>query len=153
MGGYRFPIEHVVVLMLENRSYDHYLGCLPHGQPLTGAEYNLVDPSDPTSKKVYVSNRSGYITAVNPSHDFRMAGNLCDHWHASVPGPTWPNRFFAHAATSDAVVADEATHLYEAKKTAHAAPFHASGGTRGPRQQAQRKGTAGRTRMCRTGVE
>jgi phospholipase C len=25
---------------------------------------------------------------------------LCDHWFASVPGPTWPNRFFIHAATS-----------------------------------------------------
>ena len=26
---------------------------------------------------------------------------ICDHWFASVPGPTWPNRFFVHAATSD----------------------------------------------------
>jgi phospholipase C len=25
---------------------------------------------------------------------------LCDHWFASVPGQTWPNRFFVHAATS-----------------------------------------------------
>lgn len=25
---------------------------------------------------------------------------LCDNWHASLPGPTWPNRFFAHAASS-----------------------------------------------------
>jgi phospholipase C len=24
---------------------------------------------------------------------------LCDAWFSSVPGPTWPNRFFAHAAT------------------------------------------------------
>ena len=29
---------------------------------------------------------------------------VCDHWHASVPGPTWPNRFFLHAATSDGYV-------------------------------------------------
>jgi phospholipase C len=171
MGANQFPVEHIVVLMLENRSYDHMLGYLPHGQPLTGNEYNLVDPSDPASEKVYVSSRSGYITAVNPSHDFCMVDKqlysepdhhispapmngfvesytetakgdvetgktimecfdpakipalttlvrefcLCDHWHASVPGPTWPNRFFAHAATSDAVVADEATHLYDMK--------------------------------------
>jgi hypothetical protein len=26
---------------------------------------------------------------------------ICDHWFASVPGPTWPNRFFVHTATSD----------------------------------------------------
>jgi phospholipase C len=25
---------------------------------------------------------------------------LCDNWHASVPGPTWPNRMFVHAASS-----------------------------------------------------
>jgi hypothetical protein len=25
---------------------------------------------------------------------------VCDHWHSSMPGPTWPNRFFAHAASS-----------------------------------------------------
>jgi phospholipase C len=25
---------------------------------------------------------------------------VCDRWHASVPGPTWPNRLFAHAGTS-----------------------------------------------------
>jgi phospholipase C len=25
---------------------------------------------------------------------------LCDQWHASLPGPTWPNRFFLHGASS-----------------------------------------------------
>jgi phospholipase C len=25
---------------------------------------------------------------------------LCDQWFSSMPGPTWPNRFFLHAATS-----------------------------------------------------
>lgn len=25
---------------------------------------------------------------------------LCDHWHAALPGPTLPNRIFAHAASS-----------------------------------------------------
>jgi phospholipase C len=25
---------------------------------------------------------------------------VCDQWHASMPGPTWPNRFFVHAASS-----------------------------------------------------
>ncbi len=25
---------------------------------------------------------------------------VCDNWFASLPGPTWPNRFFVHAATS-----------------------------------------------------
>lgn len=25
---------------------------------------------------------------------------VCDRWFSSMPGPTWPNRFFVHAATS-----------------------------------------------------
>jgi phospholipase C len=25
---------------------------------------------------------------------------LCDHWYGSIPGPTWPNRFFVHGASS-----------------------------------------------------
>jgi phospholipase C len=29
---------------------------------------------------------------------------VCDHWHASVPGPSWVNRLFAHAATSAGLV-------------------------------------------------
>jgi phospholipase C len=63
------PIEHVIVLMLENRSYDHMLGYLPNGHGLTGSEFNFVDPSDPASERVQVSNRADYISA-NPGHDF-----------------------------------------------------------------------------------
>ncbi len=25
---------------------------------------------------------------------------VCEHWYSSLPGPTWPNRFFAHGASS-----------------------------------------------------
>jgi phospholipase C len=45
----RSPIEHILVLMMENRSYDHMLGYVPNGHGLTGKEYNLVDPADPGS--------------------------------------------------------------------------------------------------------
>lgn len=27
-------------------------------------------------------------------------GVICDHWFSSMPGPTWPNRFFVHGASS-----------------------------------------------------
>jgi phospholipase C len=26
---------------------------------------------------------------------------ICDHWFSSVPGPTWPNRFFVHSGSSN----------------------------------------------------
>src|SRR5262245_9671855 len=29
---------------------------------------------------------------------------VCDRWFSSVPGPTWPNRFFAHAGTSNGLI-------------------------------------------------
>ena len=171
MKANKSPIEHMVVLMMENRSYDHMLGYLPNSNMLTGKEYNLVNPADMNSEKVYVNNRSGYITEPNPAHDvisverevYGEVGQIvnpapmngfvkvqietakgdveqgkkimdcfdpakipalttlarefvvCDHWHSSVPGPTWVNRFFAHAATSDGVSSDNAKHLFGMK--------------------------------------
>ena len=167
----RSPIEHMIVLMLENRSYDHMLGYLPNGRGLTGSEYNLIDPADPASEKVYVSNDAGYIATVDPAHDFagvekQLFGEqahivqpapmngfvkvhietakgdveigktimqcfdpaklpalstlaqefcLCDRWFSSVPGPTWLNRFYAHAATCDGMIVDTARHGYKMK--------------------------------------
>ncbi len=167
----RFPIEHVIVLMLENRSYDHMLGYFPNGHGLAGDEFNLVDPSDPASERVVVSNRSGYVTAVDPAHDFvsvekQLFGEpghvvnpapmngfvasyieqakgevevgkmimecfdpnkipalttlahefcVCDRWFSAVPGPTWLNRFYAHAATCDGMIVDTAEHDYRMK--------------------------------------
>ncbi len=164
-------IEHVIVLMLENRSYDHMLGYLPNGHGLAGDESNPVDPSDPTSEQVPVSDTSGYVTAVDPAHDFvgvekelfgeagrvvspasmngfvathveKAGGDIeigktimecfdpvkipalttlanefcvCDRWFSAVPGPTWLNRFYAHAATCDGMIVDTARHDYRMK--------------------------------------
>ena len=66
MGANKSPIEHLVVLMLENRSYDYMLGYLPNGRGLTGREYNRINTADPKSEKVYVSNSSGYFPLPAP---------------------------------------------------------------------------------------
>jgi phospholipase C len=55
--------------MLENRSFDHMLGFLPYGGKLTGGEFNPVDPADPHSERVFVNNRAGYVSKVDPLHD------------------------------------------------------------------------------------
>ncbi|CAN97323.1 MULTISPECIES: alkaline phosphatase family protein [Sorangium] len=34
---------------------------------------------------------------------------ICDHWFSSVPGPTFPNRMFAHAATSGGIAGSPTT--------------------------------------------
>jgi phospholipase C len=33
-------------------------------------------------------------------HTLARSFLVCDHWFSSVPGPTWPNRFFVHSGTS-----------------------------------------------------
>jgi phospholipase C len=158
-------IEHVFVLMLENRSFDHVLGFsgitgadAESGAPtkingLIGTESNSINGQPYT-----VSPGADYRMPVDPNHEFpdvlhqlcgpaatyqsggpypavddsgfaasyvASGGNdpgeimkcyrpeqlpvlnalaseftVCDNWHASMPGPTWPNRMFVHAASS-----------------------------------------------------
>lgn len=153
-------IEHVFVLMLENRSFDHLLGFAGLGgaEGLTGGEWNPL----PSGGRVTVAPGAPFILAGDPGHGFadvveqlcgpgsEYAGGpyppidnsgfasclasqvartgatmdpsivmrgftpgqlpvlnalarefaVCDHWFSSMPGPTWPNRLFAHAASS-----------------------------------------------------
>jgi phospholipase C len=44
-------IEHLVVLMLENRSFDHLFGYRPGVNGLKGDEVNLLDPTQPESER------------------------------------------------------------------------------------------------------
>jgi phospholipase C len=158
-------IEHVVVLMLENESFDRTLGFLKAQNPaidgLTGTESNPEHSTQPNSPLVQVTNTAGNSTRPDAGHDLvdvnvqlfgvdppppgaqprnlgfvqnytaQAKGNLtvgkrimecfdpgnvpvltalarefavCDQWFSSVPGPTWPNRFFVHAGTSDGIV-------------------------------------------------
>jgi phospholipase C len=89
------PIEHIVVLMMENRSFDHMLGYLPReghlqnfegltdteikpaelGGPTSEKFFNLQDPTVPTSAKFSVCRGAPYkmevfVRGVGPPHDF-----------------------------------------------------------------------------------
>ncbi len=147
-------IDHIVVVMMENRSFDHYMGALAfaEGLPvngLTGAESNPTLGGDP----IGVFNLQHYISEEDPPHGWstsRVQWNeglndgfvrafeeegasgldevmgyyvraqlpisyaltdeyvLCDNWFASVMGPTWPNRFFLHLASSDGNMSNDA---------------------------------------------
>ena len=65
-------IDHIVVLMLENRSFDHMLGLLQHDSP----EFNGVTPGDPAldnplvnGKNVAVWSGEGpYFVKEGPGH-------------------------------------------------------------------------------------
>ena len=159
-------IEHVFVLMLENRSFDHMLGFsgikgtdAATGQPtqingLSGNESNTFN-----NQKYTVTRGADYRMPIDPKHEFpdvlhQLCGPaavypkagaypatdssgfvsvyaasggsatpgevmkcytpdqlpvlnalasefvVCDSWQASMPGPTWPNRMFVHAASA-----------------------------------------------------
>jgi len=151
-------IKHLVVLMLENRSFDHMLGFMQSANyPIDGLDGSQLN-RDSTGEPVKVNTDAGYSgdLPADPSHDFEdvmeqmfgtqtpQAGQqptmsgfvqnyerfakdttkahtimncfapaalpvlttlassyaVCDRWYSSVPGPTLPNRVFAHAGTA-----------------------------------------------------
>ena len=163
-GGAGGRIEHVVVLMLENQSFDHLLGFLDHPRPefdrlQPGRFYNLdsagvpvpvtddgvafgIDPDhshvgaldqmaavgDVPANGGFVRSYESVVGAGNggvimrcldPAVHCRALGTLarefavCTRWFCSVPGETWPNRNFAHAATSGGTVNIEGGLYYE----------------------------------------
>ena len=66
--------DHVVVLMLENRSFDHLFGYLGTGEGLPhGGATNYLNPGDPKSTAFH-SRRGGDFTAVGqgPSHSLKQ---------------------------------------------------------------------------------
>ena len=148
-------IKHVVVLMLENRSFDHMLGSLQAVVPgldgidpaalrsnaVNGATF-LQAPgaartlaNDPKHEHVDTMAQlaiqpngtcanSGFVSdfaraypastsadqaeimkyfavgTLPATHALAQTFTVCDKWFSSLPGPTWPNRFFAHSGTS-----------------------------------------------------
>jgi phospholipase C len=59
------------------------------------ANYANVDRANPGGiMKCYAPDQLPVLTSL--AQEFAV----CDHWFSSMPGPTWPNRFFIHAATS-----------------------------------------------------
>ena len=149
-------IKHIVVLMLENRSFDHMLGFLKQESPalrgVVGGDFFNVSTGD---VRIPVSDGAAYQgqLVADPGHDVtdvymqmygvpfgtpaatpNMSGfaqsyeqkggkaedimkcfrpeqlpviatlarqyAICDQWFSSVPGPTLPNRAFAHFGTS-----------------------------------------------------
>jgi phospholipase C len=65
-------IKNVVLLMEENRSFDHLLGWLRRERPdidgLTGGESNPLDPATPGSKTINVSDDALYVDPYDPDH-------------------------------------------------------------------------------------
>lgn len=149
------PLKHVVVLMLENQSYDRLLGYVCGNLHDVGSKYGFTDNADPVldhafdpphsfdavTKQLWGPNDASKFYKYNcpppetmhcltgccytnskdsqdqerslrcfskgklPAlHKLAEQFVVCDRWFCSVPGPTAPNKMFAHAATSDGYV-------------------------------------------------
>ncbi len=123
-------IDHIVVLMMENRSFDNMLGWLydpDNPPPYNHKPYNLpASLPDAAPMNGYVIDFINNFVALkghDPSYDeykvimecftpqdvpviSALAHHyaVCDHWHASVPSQTFPNRAFVHSASSNGFV-------------------------------------------------
>jgi phospholipase C len=91
-------IEHVVVLMLENRSFDHMLGYLDQGfiGPVSDSDGVPHDPRVPGSEIVHVAWLDSYLdVTVDPGHGYedvmRQLSGTCGPWTAPY---TLPNDGF-----------------------------------------------------------
>ena len=137
-------VDTIVVLMMENRSFDHYLGSLrlaegradldgltgsesnpaPSGPPIAVHQLDNFTPADPPhdwgschtqyddgANDGFVMAHAGtdqadvmgyYVRAQIPiTYALADQACVCQRWFASVMGPTWPNRFYLHCATSN----------------------------------------------------
>jgi phospholipase C len=143
----RTPVEHLVVVMLENRSVDHYLGWYGEENPAfdgtrTGSYVDASGATVPTADWGASGRNNFHGRGFNdPGHGWKAAraefnegkldgflsegsGNdefavstygpddlpiwaqlargftTFDRWHASLLGPTQPNRYYLHSAQS-----------------------------------------------------
>jgi len=71
-------IKNIIVLMLENRSFDHLLGFMKDGgefgnpdvDGLTGNECNYIDLSDHSKGQICVNRNAVQVCAYDPNHSF-----------------------------------------------------------------------------------
>lgn len=70
----------------------------PKGQGFVVA--NFPSGTDLRDELAYMSSYAENDPQVDAIHTLAKNFVTCDRWFASMPGPTVPNRFFVHAATS-----------------------------------------------------
>ncbi len=107
------PIEHIVVLMMENRSFDHIFGYRHGINGLTGGEFNLLNPSKPESDAnpaYYVSNGApdAVLAGEGPGHSFNAANvQLCGNKLGPSASSPAANNGFLSGYETELVYADK----------------------------------------------
>ncbi|CAL0335003.1 unnamed protein product [Lupinus luteus] len=96
------PIKTIVVIIMENRSFDHVLGWLKSTRPeingLIGSESNPISVKNPSSPPVFVSNDAVFIDS-DPGHSFQAIREQIFGSNESSANPA-PMNGFAQQAES-----------------------------------------------------
>ncbi|XP_042482346.1 non-specific phospholipase C1-like [Macadamia integrifolia] len=96
------PIKTLVVLVMENRSFDHILGWLKSTRPdidgLTGKESNRLSVSDPSSPEIFVSDDALFVDS-DPGHSFQAIREQIFGSENSSANPAPMNGFAQQAAS------------------------------------------------------
>ncbi|RUP31338.1 phosphoesterase [Jimgerdemannia flammicorona] len=82
-------IKNIVMVMMENRSFDKMAGYFkysPDINGLTGKEYNLVNTSDPNSAKIYATMDASYIDPDDPNHGIDAVVEQIGIHHPQITG-------------------------------------------------------------------
>lgn len=94
------PIKTVVVLVMENRSFDHMLGWMKSLNPeingVTGSESNPVSASDPKSQRVFFKDGAHYVDP-DPGHSFQAIREQIFGSNDSSASPAPMNGFVQQA--------------------------------------------------------
>jgi Phosphoesterase family len=97
------PIKHVVVLMYENRAFDHMLGYLHQVnseiEGLNGTEYNYLDPYNPTEATKYTVNFNAPYVDPDLGHSVHATATQIQYGSTPMNVSAAPmNGFSAQAA-------------------------------------------------------
>ncbi|PHU29621.1 Non-specific phospholipase C6 [Capsicum chinense] len=103
------PIKTVVVLVMENRSFDHMLGWMKKLNPkingVDGSESNPISTSDPNSRKIFFRDGSHYVDP-DPGHSFQAIREQIFGSNDSTRKPAM-NGFVQQALSMDSNMPDQ----------------------------------------------
>ncbi len=83
---------------------EHILNQLKDGNSGFVSEYQREYPKTTIEQRQRIMDYFG-MGDLFALHELAKHFTICDRWYASVPGPTWTNRFFVHSGTSKGRVA------------------------------------------------
>src|SRR5437773_11516067 len=110
-GGTAGPIEHVVLIIKENHSFDNYFGTLPGANGVTLPRSANPPTKDPPHNHAHWLTRKQtaageqFVEQDIPSYfAYARQFTLCDNYFTDVAGPSTPNHIMLITADSPIIV-------------------------------------------------